>query len=106
MLYKIDREFEDQCRCCACGMTKQKILRLVLINAKPRLKEPIDRTWQINKINRINNRLINRCKLGLRLIRINNRSIWINNGLIPINNGLIWINNRLMNVHYPFRLSA
>ena len=44
------------------------------------------RAWQISKINRINkfnginNGLINRCKLGLRLV--------------PINKGLILINNR------------
>ncbi len=38
-----------------------------------------NRAWQINKINRINNGLINRCKVGLGLIWINNGLIWINN---------------------------
>ena len=59
------------------------------------------RAWQINGINRINNTnrinngLINQCKLGPGLIRINSR-------LIPINSGLIWINSGLIGILFLF----
>ena len=67
-----------------------------MISCRPgTLNMTYSRAWQINGINRINNTnrinngLINRCKLGPGLIRINSRLIPINSGLIGINNGLI-----------------